>query len=54
MRLTPECHAATEERTTFPFFRELSGGSIGVISILHESMDLPTRLKADAARRDEG
>ena len=53
MRLSPECHAATEERTTFPFLRELSVGSIGVISILHEDMDLSARLKADAARSEE-
>ena len=30
------------------FFRELTGGGVGVISILHESMDLPERLKDDA------
>ena len=29
------------------FFRELSNGGIGVISILHESMDLPRRLRED-------
>lgn len=27
------------------FFRELSGGVVGVITVLHESMDLPARLK---------
>jgi toxin ParE1/3/4 len=27
------------------FFRQLSGGGIGVITILHENMDLPARLK---------
>lgn len=27
------------------FFRELSGGTVGVITVLHESMDLPSRLK---------
>jgi len=40
-------------RHHFVFFRELSGGIIGVISILHENMDLPARLKADAARSDQ-
>ena len=40
-------------RHHYVFFRELSGGIIGVISILHENMDLPARLKADAARSDE-
>ena len=39
--------------TTAVTFRELSGGSIGVISILHENMDLPARLKDDAARSEE-
>lgn len=29
------------------FFRELPSGAIGVISILHENMDLPARLKED-------
>jgi len=32
----------------FIFFRELSTGTPGVISILHENMDIPSRLKADA------
>ena len=27
------------------FFRELSGGTVGVITVLHESMDLPARIK---------
>ncbi|MFA7232908.1 MAG: type II toxin-antitoxin system RelE/ParE family toxin [Terrimicrobiaceae bacterium] len=27
------------------FFREISGGTIGVITVLHESMDLPARIK---------
>jgi toxin ParE1/3/4 len=30
------------------FFREISRGSIGVISILHENMNFPARLKQDA------
>ncbi len=29
-------------------FREFSGGEIGVISILHENMDLPARLREDS------
>lgn len=29
----------------FVFFRELPGGDLGVLSILHESMDLPRRLR---------
>ena len=32
----------------FVFFRELNDYQIGVISILHEKMDLPHRLKEDA------
>jgi len=37
----------------YVFFRELPGGVIGVISILHESMDLPARLKEDAEEGGE-
>jgi len=33
--------------------RELSGGSIGVISILNENRGLPARLNVDAARSEE-
>lgn len=29
------------------FFRELSRGTIGVITVLHENMDLPARIKDD-------
>lgn len=29
------------------FFRELSDGMIGVMTILHETMDIPVRLKGD-------
>jgi len=29
------------------FFRELSRGTVGVITVLHESMDLPARIKDD-------
>ncbi len=32
------------------FFRELSSGTLGVISILHENMDIPARLKEDTER----
>ncbi|MEW6144094.1 MAG: type II toxin-antitoxin system RelE/ParE family toxin [Thermodesulfobacteriota bacterium] len=32
----------------FIFFRVLSGGVLGIISILHERMDIPARLKEDA------
>jgi toxin ParE1/3/4 len=32
------------------FFRELSDGHVGIISILHENMDLPARLREDADR----
>ena len=32
------------------FFRELSNGQIGILSILHENMDLPARLREDAER----
>lgn len=31
----------------FIFFRELSDGALGVMSILHEKMDLPVRLVND-------
>ena len=31
----------------YVFFRELPSGVIGIISILHENMDLPARLKED-------
>ena len=29
----------------FIFFRELTGGVVGVITVLHESMDLPARIR---------
>lgn len=29
------------------FFRELSGGVLAIISVLHENMDLPRRLLED-------
>lgn len=31
----------------FIFFRQLTDGRLGIISILHENMDLPTRLHDD-------
>lgn len=37
-------------RHHYIFFRELSSASVGVISILRESMEKPSRLKDDAAR----
>ena len=36
----------------YVFFRELSAGQIGVLSILHENMNLPARLREDAAREE--
>ena len=35
-------------RHHYVFFRELSDGTLGVISILHENMDIPARLRDDA------
>lgn len=32
------------------FFRELSDGALGVMSILHEKMDLPVRLAEDISK----
>jgi plasmid stabilization system protein ParE len=34
-------------RHHFVFFKELSSGSLGVITILHENMDIPQRLRED-------
>ncbi len=31
----------------FIFFKELAVGDIGVITVLHESMDIPSRLRED-------
>lgn len=39
-------------RHHYIFFRELSRKTIGVISVLHENMDIPSRLKEDAGRAD--
>lgn len=36
------------------FFRELSGGVVGVITVLHESMDLPARIKEVCSRSELG
>lgn len=35
------------------FFRELSPGTIGVISLLHESMNIPARLRDDSTRKED-
>lgn len=32
------------------FFRELSDGTIGIMTILHETMDVPIRLKEDLTK----
>jgi len=40
-------------RHHYIFFRELTKGTLGVISILHESMDIPSRLKEDSERDDK-
>lgn len=37
----------------YVFFRELSDGALGIITILHENMDIPARLKEDAARSED-
>jgi toxin ParE1/3/4 len=39
-------------RHHYIFFRELSLSKLGVISILHENMDLPARLKEDAGQSE--
>ena len=39
-------------RHHYIFFRKLSKGTLGVISILHENMDLPSRLKEDAGQSE--
>ncbi len=39
-------------RHHFIFFRKLERGNIGVMSILHENMDIPSRLKEDAEAQD--
>jgi len=37
-------------RHHYVFFRELSRRRLGVISVLHEKMDIPARLREDADR----
>jgi plasmid stabilization system protein ParE len=39
-------------RHHYVFFRELSKKRLGVISVLHEKMDIPARLREDAERVD--
>ena len=34
------------------FFRELSNGVLGVVNVLHDSMDIPNRLKEDLSDAD--
>ena len=40
-------------RHHYLFFRELSSGDIGLISVLHENMDLPARLKEECEKEDQ-
>lgn len=40
-------------RNHFLFFRELKSGDVGVISILHENMDIPARLKEEDGLNQE-
>lgn len=35
-------------RHHFVFFKELNSGALGVITILHEKMDIPQRLREDS------
>jgi plasmid stabilization system protein ParE len=37
----------------FVFFRELSPGSIGVISVLHDNMNIPLRLREDSIPQED-
>ncbi len=39
-------------RYHYIFFREFPSKTLGVISILHENMDIPSRLKEDAGDRN--
>jgi toxin ParE1/3/4 len=36
------------------FFRVLSGGVVGVITVLHENMDLPARIREESSRIEPG
>lgn len=40
-------------RHHYIFFRELSAGLIGVITVLHERMNLPARIREDANQAEE-
>lgn len=44
---------AIRYRQHFVFFRALSGNTIGVISILHVSTNIPARLKEDVEKDAE-
>jgi plasmid stabilization system protein ParE len=37
----------------YVFFRKLKGEEIGILSILHEAMDMPMRLREDMERIEE-
>lgn len=37
-------------RHHYIFFRELPDGAIGIISVLHENMNIPSRLKEDTEK----
>jgi toxin ParE1/3/4 len=47
-RVLKECFYV-RHRHHYIFFRKLKQNDLGVISILHENMDIPARLKDDAA-----
>ncbi|NRA88906.1 MAG: type II toxin-antitoxin system RelE/ParE family toxin [Rhizobiales bacterium] len=38
----------------FIYFREFPSGKIGIMSILHETMDIPVRLKEDLGKINDG
>jgi plasmid stabilization system protein ParE len=40
-------------RHHYIFFKKLSRATLGVVSILHENMDFPSRLKEDAGLSEE-
>lgn len=46
MRISKDAYFSRYEKH-FIFFRELPDDTIGIISILHEVMDIPTRLRSD-------
>ena len=39
-------------RHHYIFFREITKKTLGVISVLHENMDIPSRLKEDVGKAD--